>query len=168
MPEMTLPKYQVLVTAGGESEEQARKRRSLYIRPFVLFWASSMLAEILFLVVAVLFFSGWRDIVYKMIWTLILCPLGMGGAMAGITTYFLVDHYYGQKAVWFTALLSLLVFGSCNYLCFALDHYFDYFGASSHPLWFHLRYPAIFMSGWSSGKLLFTDEGQKTLVNLGL
>lgn len=165
---MDLPKYQVIITAGTENEEQARKRRALYIRPFVLFWTTSFLAEVLFLTVAVTVFSGWRDIGTKVIWTLVICPLGMGSAMACLTIYFLVDHYYGQKAVWFTTLLSLLVFGSCNYLCFALDHYFDYFGASSHPLWFHLRYPAVALSGWSSGKMLFTDDGQKKLARLGL
>lgn len=166
--EMALPKYQVLVTAGDQNVEEARKRRALYIRPFVLFWVTSMLAEILFLTVAVIFFSGWRDIGYKMLWTLIICPLGMGGAMGGLTVFFLVDHYYGRKAVWFTTVLTLLVLGGCNHLCFALDHYFHYFGASSHPLWFHLRYPFIAMSGWSSGEMLFTDEGQKKLVRFGL
>lgn len=165
---MSLPRYQVIVTSDDEEKEQARKRRLIYIRPFVLSWINSMLAEIVFLTVAVVFFSGLRDMTNKIIWSLVICPIGMSGAMGGITTYFLVDHYYGQKAVWFTALLSLLVFGTCNYLCFSLDHYFGYYGASSHPLWFHWRYPAIFLGGFNSGKLLFTDEGQKTLVRMGL
>ncbi|RAQ79204.1 hypothetical protein COH21_012904 [Aspergillus flavus] len=165
---MPLPQYQVIVTAEAEEKEEARKRRLIYIRPFILFWFNSLLAEIFFLLVATLFFSGLREIIYKVLWTLIICPLGMGGAMGGITNYFLVDYYYGKRAVWFTALLTLLVLGSCNYLCFSLDHYFGYFGAQTHPLWFHWRYPAIFMSGWSSGKLLFTDEGQKKLAKLGL
>lgn len=165
---MSLPKYQIIVTDGDVHESEARKRRQLYIRPFVLFWTTSFAAEVLFLTVAVIFFSGWRDIGYKMIWTLIICPLGMGGTMACLTTFFLVDHYYGRKAVWFTTILALLVFGSCNYLCFALDHYFEYFGSTSHPLWFHLRYPAVILSGWSSGTMLFTDDGQKKLVRLGL
>ncbi|KAL6228934.1 hypothetical protein BDW75DRAFT_119120 [Aspergillus navahoensis] len=165
---MSLPSYQVLITAEDEDKEQARKRRLLYVRPFLLFWFNSLVAEVFFLLVAVLFFSGLRDIIHKVIWTLVICPLGMGGAMGGITNYFLVDHYYGQRAVWFTAILTLLVLGSCNHLCFTLDNYFGYFGSKSHPLWFHWRYPAIFMSGWSSGKLLFTDEGQKRLADMGL
>ncbi|KAL3472839.1 hypothetical protein BJX99DRAFT_234740 [Aspergillus californicus] len=165
---MFLPKYQAIVTSGDDHEEQARKRRAIYIRPFVVFWVNSMIAEIVFLLVATIFFSGLCEMIYKVIWTLVICPLGMGGAMGSLTTFFLVDHYYGTKAVWFTAVLTLLVLGSCNYLCFSLDHYFHYFGASSHPLWFHWRYPAIFLSGWSSGKLLFTDEGQKKLARLGL
>ncbi|KAJ5766173.1 uncharacterized protein N7511_003789 [Penicillium nucicola] len=163
-----LPKYQAIITSGEENEEQARKRRLIYIRPFLVFWANSMIAEILFLTVAVLFFSGTREMIYKVIWTMILCPLGMSGALGGLTNYFLVDYYYGHKAVWFTAILTLLVLGSCNYLCFSLDHHFGYFGASTHPLWFHWRYPALWMAGWTSGKLLFTDEGQKKLASLGI
>ncbi|BAE65461.1 unnamed protein product [Aspergillus oryzae RIB40] len=115
---MPLPQYQVIVTAEAEEKEEARKRRLIYIRPFILFWFNSLLAEIFFLLVATLFFSGLREMIYKVLWTLIICPLGMGGAMGGITNYFLVDYYYGKRAVWFTALLTLLVLGSCNYLCF--------------------------------------------------
>ncbi|KAB8218144.1 hypothetical protein BDV33DRAFT_232334 [Aspergillus novoparasiticus] len=118
---MPLPQYQVIVTAEAEEKEEARKRRLIYIRPFILFWFNSLLAEIFFLLVATLFFSGLREMIYKVLWTLIICPLGMGGAMGGITNYFLVDYYYGKKAVWFTALLTLLVLGSCNYLCFRAE-----------------------------------------------
>lgn len=145
-----------------------QKQRTKYIRPFVLFWLSSLIAELFFLTVAVLCFSGFRDMIHKVIWTLVLCPLGMGGALGGLTDYFLVDYYNGKRAAQFTAILSLLVLGSCNYLCFSLDHYFGYFGATTHPLWFHLRYPVIYYSGYSSGKLLFTEEGQKKLEKLGI
>jgi hypothetical protein len=165
---MSLPKYQVIVTSSDQDEEIARKRRQIYLRPFILFYVSSLLAEVVFLIVAVIFFSGWRDMGNKMLWTLVFCPLGMGGAMGSLTSFFLVDQIYGQRAVWFTAILSLLVLGSCNHLCFLLDHYFNYFGSTTHPLWFHLRYPGIFISGWSTGKLLFTDDGQKKLVRWGI
>lgn len=164
----SLPHYQVVIISSNEEEEEALKRRIIYIRPFILFWITSLLFELLFLAVAIIFFSGYRDLGTKMIWTLVLCPLGMGGALGSIVSVFLVNRIYGTKAVWFTALLSLLVLGSCNVLCFNLDHYFGYFGASTHPFWFHWRYPAIFMSGWSTGKLLFTDDGQKQLARLGL
>lgn len=88
-------------------------------------------------------FSGTKDLYYKVLWTLFLCPLGMGGAMGGLLDFFIVDHYYGSKAVHFTSVIALLVLGSCNYLCFSLDHHFGWFGAESHPLWFNWRYPMI-------------------------
>lgn len=88
--------------------------------------------------------------------------------MGGIVSYFIVDKYYGNKAIHFTALISILVFGSCNYLCFSLDHHFGWFGAATHPLWFHWRYTMIYGVGWVNGKLLFTDDGQKKLVRMGV
>lgn len=159
--------YQVVITSD-ENKEAAAKRRALYVRPFVLFWLNSFIAEVVFLAVGVFIFSGTKDIIYKMLWTLFFCPLGMGGAMGGIVAYFIVDHYYGTKAVQFTTLISLLVFGSCNYLCWNLDHHFGWFGAEAHPLWFHWRYPMILAVGWYNGKLMFTDEGQKTLAGWGV
>lgn len=163
----SLPQYQVIITAGDEEKAAARKRRLIYLRPFLIFWLSSLFVEMFLLAVAVIFMSGTRDLVHKMIWTLVLCPLGMGGALGGITNVFLVDHYYGTKAVWFTALLTLLVLGSCNFLCFSLDHYFGYFGAEAHPMWFHWRYPALLLNGYQCGKLLFTDKGQEILASWG-
>ncbi|CEJ90091.1 hypothetical protein VHEMI05898 [[Torrubiella] hemipterigena] len=163
-----LPQYQVLITSSDAEKEAASKRRILYLRPFLLFWLTSLAVEIFLLAVAVLFISGTRELIHKMIWTLVLCPLGMGGALGGITNVFLVDVYYGKKAVWFTTLLTFLVLGSCNYLCFSLDHYFGYFGAEAHPMWFHWRYPALLMMGYNCGNLLFTDEGQKKLASWGL
>lgn len=162
-----MAQYQHLITTN-QDKPQAEKRRLVYIRPFIVFWAFSVIAEVIFLLAGIFVFSGLQDITHKILWTLVICPLGMGGAMGGITDVFLVDHYYGRKAVWFTAVLSLLVLGSCNYLCFSLDHYFGWFGAEDHPIWFRWRYPAIFGAGWFAGDLLFTDGGQRRLAAFGL
>ncbi|KAE8323620.1 hypothetical protein BDV39DRAFT_195700 [Aspergillus sergii] len=43
---------------------------------------------------------------------------------------FIVDHYYGKRAAQFTGILTLL------------------FGASNHPIWFHWRYPALWIIGY--------------------
>ena len=163
-----MAQYQRMIITTNEDKPQAKTRRLVYIRPFIVFWAFSVIAEIVFLLAGILVFSGLRDITHKILWTLVFCPLGMGGAMGGITDVFLVDHYYGRKAVWFTAVLSLFVLGSCNYLCFSLDHHFGWFGAEDHPLWFHWRYPAIFGAGWAAGDLLFTDAGQRRLAAFGI
>ncbi|KAL2219362.1 hypothetical protein M432DRAFT_611057 [Thermoascus aurantiacus ATCC 26904] len=164
---MASPEYQVIITSDEEKGVSA-KRRAAYIRPFFLFWLSSFIAEVVFLMVGIFIMTGTRDLIYKVLWTLLFCPFGMGGAMGGIIDYFIVDHYYGNKAVYFTALISILVFGSCNYLCYNLDRHFGWFGAAEHPLWFHWRYPMIYAVGWWNGKLLFTDEGQKKLAAWGL
>ncbi|KAI0174965.1 hypothetical protein BJ166DRAFT_621352 [Pestalotiopsis sp. NC0098] len=161
------PQYRVIIT--GESDKAiAEKRRLVYLRPFLLFYLNSLFAEVIFLAVGVFIMTGTRDLIYKILWTLVFCPLGMGGAMGGLVNWFIVDHYYGIKAAHFTGILSLLVLSSCNYLCYNLDRHFGWFGATEHPLWFHWRYPMIWAVGYLNGKLLFTDEGQKRLARMGL
>ncbi|ETS75467.1 hypothetical protein PFICI_12411 [Pestalotiopsis fici W106-1] len=161
------PQYQVIIT-GEPDKATAEKRRLVYLRPFILFYLNSLFAEVIFLAVGVFIMTGARDLIYKILWTLVFCPLGMGGAMGGIINVFIVDHYYGTKAVHFTSILSLLVLSSCNYLCYNLDKHFGWFGAADHPLWFHWRYPMIWAVGYFNGKLLFTDEGQKRLARMGI
>jgi hypothetical protein len=100
--------YQIAITSEDE-KARASKRRMIYLRPFILFYVNSLFAEIVFLSVGVFIMSGTEDLLYKMIWTLVFCPLGMGGAMGGIVNYFIVDYYYGKKAAHFTALLCLLI-----------------------------------------------------------
>ena len=77
---MAAPQYQVVITSNDD-KQYASSRRAAYIRPFLLFWLNSMIAEIIFLAVGVFVFTGTTDIIYKVLWTLLFCPLGMGGAM---------------------------------------------------------------------------------------
>ncbi|KAF7725048.1 hypothetical protein EC973_000455 [Apophysomyces ossiformis] len=155
--------YTIIVPAEV-SKEEAVKRRQIYLRPFILYTVNSYLAESLFLVVSIIFFSGWRDIFTRLIWTMIICPIGMGGAMGGLTVFFLTDKYYGREAIIFSTILHFLVIGTCNFLCFNLDHHYQYFGSVAHPWWFHIRYPFIFLAGIPAAKKLFTDDGQKELA----
>jgi len=160
-------KYQVLIT-DEQDAKVAGKRRAVYLRPFLLFWLNSLFAEVIFLAVGVFIMTGTRDLVYKVLWTLVFCPLGMGGAMGGLINCFIVDHYYGKKAAHSTGILALLVLSSCNYLCYNLDRHFGWFGASEHPWWFHWRYPMIWAVGYFNGLLLFTDKGQERLARMRL
>ncbi|ABN68190.1 predicted protein [Scheffersomyces stipitis CBS 6054] len=164
---MTASTNQNIIVSDDE-KLQNEKRRAIYIRPFLLFYVNSLIAEVVFLLVAIFIMSGTDDIINKVLWTLVFCPLGMGGAMGGIVNVFIVDKYYGSKAIYLTTVISVLVLGGCNILCYNLDLVFHFFGASDHPLWFHWRYPMIAFVGYSSGKLLFTDEGQKQLASFGV
>jgi hypothetical protein len=159
--------FQPIIT-GVDDIKSAQKRRSIYLRPFLLFWLNSLIAEIIFLAVGVFIMTGTRDLFYKVMWTLVFCPLGMGGAMGGLINCFIVDHYYGKKAAHFTGILALLILSTCNYLCYNLDRHFGWFGAAEHPMWFHWRYPMIWAVGYWNGVLLFTDKGQEKLARLGL
>lgn len=156
-----------IIVPADVSKEEALKRRQVYLRPFLLYTINSYLAELLFLFVGIVFFTGLEDIATKLLWTMILCPLGMGGAMGGLTVVWLTDRYYGRPAIIRSALLHIVVLGGCNLLCYNLDRlYFGYFGARTHPMWFHIRYPFIFLSGVKSAQQLFTDSGQKELAKL--
>lgn len=165
---MSLPNTFQQIIIMDKDLPMAQKRRNIYIRPFILFYLNSLIAEIIFLAVGVFIMTGTRDLFYKVMWTLVFCPLGMGGAMGALTNCFIVDHYYGKKAAQFTGILSLLVLSTCNYLCYNLGRHFGWFGANEHPMWFHWRYPMIWVVGYWNGLLLFTDRGQERLARLGL
>ncbi|CEL10560.1 hypothetical protein ASPCAL13677 [Aspergillus calidoustus] len=162
-----MAQYQPIITAP-EDYKTAHKRRIIYIRPFLLFWLSCLFIEIVFLAVGVFIMTGTRDLFQKVMWTIVFCPLGMGGTLGGLINTFIVDHHYGKKAAHFTAILTLLVLSTCNYLCYSLDRHFGWFGASEHPMWFHWRYPALWVIGYVNGLLLFTDKGQEMLARMKL
>ena len=82
--------FQHIIT-GQDDIKSAQKRRNIYLRPFLLFWFNSLIAEIIFLGVGVFIMTGTRDLFYKVMWTLVFCPLGMGGAMGGLINCFIVD-----------------------------------------------------------------------------
>ncbi|RMJ20058.1 hypothetical protein CDV36_000223 [Fusarium kuroshium] len=159
--------YQVLITSE-ETKEVAKKRRTLYIRPFFLFWLNSFIFEVTMLIISIFVFSGFKDMFPRLMWTIFFCPLGMGGAMGGLVNAFIVDKHYGSKAVQFCAIMSLLVLGACNDLCYNLDLVFGWFGAHEHFWWWHGRYPMIYGVGFMTGKLLFTDKGQEKLAAWGV
>ncbi|KAJ6078801.1 hypothetical protein N7467_008554 [Penicillium canescens] len=159
--------YQALIT-GEQDSKFAEKRRSVYLRPFLLFWLNSLFAEVIFLAVGVFIMTGTRALFYKVMWTLLFCLLGMDGAMGGLINLFIVDHYYGKKAAHFMDILSLLILSTCNYLCYNLDRHFGWFGAAEHPMWFHWRYPMIWAVGYYNGLLLSTDKRKERLDKLGL
>ncbi|CAF4233463.1 unnamed protein product, partial [Adineta steineri] len=111
----------------------AQKRRQYYLRPMKLFIGSSIGAELIFLFISICFFSGFKDIFYKILWTLFFCGIGMGSTMGTLINIFITDRYFNSKAIFGTLILGLIVFGTCNVLCFRLDHHFDYYGAIKYP-----------------------------------
>lgn len=166
-PESQAGTYQILITSD-EDKAHAAKRRTLYLRPFLLFWLNSFIFEVTILIFSIFAFSGFRDMFPRLMWTIVFCPLGMGGAMGGLINAFFVDVLYGDKAVQFCAILSVLVLGSCNLLCYNLDLVFGWFGAADHFWWWHWRYLLIYVVGYGNGKLLFTDKGQEKLAGWGV
>ncbi|KAL0935464.1 uncharacterized protein CTRU02_210055 [Colletotrichum truncatum] len=164
---MSQSTYQPVIVSD-EEKITASKRRAIYLRPFLLFWINSFLFEVVMLSVSIAVFSGWRDIFQRFMWTIVFCPLGMGGAMGGLINAFIVDRIYGNRAVHFVAILSILVLGTCNNLCYNLDLMLGWFGAKDHFWWWHWRYLLIWFVGYTNGKLMFTDGGQEKLAGWGV
>ena len=146
----------------------AHKRRNYYLRPMKLFIVSSMSGELLFLFISICFFSGFKDIVYKIIWTLFFCGIGMGSTMGTLINIFITDQYFNKKAIFGSLILGLIVFGTCNVLCFRLDHHFDYYGAIKYPVFFLSKgFLAGIIGSLINGYLLFNADGQKLLIKMG-
>lgn len=164
---MSSNSHQVITTAQL-STPVAEKRRAIYLRPFFLFYLSSLIFEATMLLISIALFSGLRDLFPRFMWTVFFCPLGMGGAMGGLVNAFIVDRHYGSRAVHFCAVMSLFVLGTCNDLCYNLDLVFGWFGSREHFWWWHGRYPMIYAVGYGTGKLLFTDRGQEVLAAWGV
>ena len=146
----------------------AQKRRHYYLRPMKLFIASSIGGEFLFLLISICFFSGFKDIFYKIIWTLFFCGIGMGSTMGTLINIFITDQYFNCKAIFGSLILGLLVFGTCNVLCFRLDHHYDYYGAINYPVFFLSKgFLAGILGSLINGYLLFNPNGQKLLIKMG-
>lgn len=152
----------------SDAKISAHKRRHYYLRPMKLYIVSSMAGEFIFLLISICFFSGFKEIFYKIMWTLFFCGVGMGSTMGTLTNIFITDQYFNHKAVFGSLILGLLVFGTCNVLCFRLDHHFDYYGAITNPVFFLSKgfLAGILGSLWN-GYLLFTASGQKLLLKMG-
>ncbi|CAF0780307.1 unnamed protein product [Adineta steineri] len=147
----------------------AQKRRQYYLRPMKLFIGSSIGAELIFLFISICFFSGFKDIFYKILWTLFFCGIGMGSTMGTLINIFITDRYFNSKAIFGTLILGLIVFGTCNVLCFRLDHHFDYYGAIKYPVFFLSKgFVAGLLGSLINGYLLFNANGQKLLIKIGL
>ncbi|GMF69806.1 hypothetical protein BDV35DRAFT_376703 [Aspergillus flavus] len=157
-----MAQYQLITTTPDDY------KTAPYIRPFLLFWLSYLFIEAISLAAGIFSMTGTRDLLYKVMWTFVFCPLGMGGTMGDLINSFIVDHYYEKKAAHFTGILTLLVPSTCQYLCYNLDRHLGWFGASDHPIWFHWRYPALWVIGYMNGLLLFTDEEQARLARMKL
>lgn len=103
-----------------EAERLAARRR--YLRPIVVATAFSWVAELWLLLFYGVYLSDEGSLLYKIIWTLGFCGLGMGLALGALIDVLLVDRVSPRRAVWSTAALSFATLGvACNLLCMFLD-----------------------------------------------
>ena len=148
----------------------AEDARKTYIRPLIISLFFSIVGELVLLVIygIVLFPEG--NMMYKVLWTLGFCGIGMGATLGAGINLFIVGRHVGLKAVLLTVLLSFLIMGvACDLLCLNLDLHFNYFGAQASPLLFVTSgVLGSLIAGAGIGVLLFSETGRSILGRIGI
>jgi hypothetical protein len=144
--------------------------RKIFNRSVIVSIGFTVLGELLLLVTHgfILFPAGL--ILYKALWALVFCGIGMGATLGAFINLIVTGRYFGIKAVIFTTVLSLIILGMlCGLLCFNLDLTFQYFGANTNPTLFLLNgIIGSIVAGIGIGGLLFSKAGNTALVRLRL
>jgi hypothetical protein len=148
----------------------AEDARKLYIRPLTISLFFSVVGELLLLMIYGIILFPEGNILYKVLWTLVFCGIGMGATLGAGINLFIVGRYEGTKAVLLTILLSFLIMGvACDLLCLNLDLHFNYFGAQDSPLLFSAGgVVGALIAGTGIGGLLFSVKGRSILDRIGI
>jgi hypothetical protein len=148
----------------------AEDARKLYIRPLIISLFFSVVGEFLLLVIygIILFPDG--NMMYKVLWTLGFCGVGMGATLGAGINLFIVGRYSGTKAILLTILLAFLIMGiACDLLCLNLDLHFNYFGARASPLLFSAGgVIGSLIGGAGIGASLFSEKGRSIMSRFGI
>lgn len=145
--------------------------RATFLRPIKVSTAFTMVAELLLLLYYGVYLGGEEGILlYKVLWTLGFCGLGMGLSVGAILDLFVVGRLRPAAAIAATTMTSVLTLGvACNSLCMVLDRHYRYFGGAEDPyLHFLPSFVASIAGGWLLGWLLFTPRGVSLLKGLGI
>lgn len=133
-----------------------------YVRPLKLSLLFSILGEAVILVIWGFYLFPEGNWFNKIMWTLVYCGMGMGGAFGAVVVLGLLGRVDGLRAVVLTAALSTVMLGLfCNYLCLRLDMTFGYFGAQGAGVLFMVNGIAMSAIGGALlGWLVFTERGR--------
>ncbi len=137
-------------------------------RPVILGIFFSALAEFVIFVVWGLFLYPEGNILYKFLWTVVFCGIGMGATVGVLIQLFVIGKFKAGKAILACSLISIGVLGiACNILCLNLDAHFHYFGGVENSTLFIVN--GVVMSavgGGLVGWLMFSAKGKKILSQL--
>jgi len=143
--------------------------RAKYLRPICLSIALCVFAEAILLVLfgIILFPDG--NLLFKSLWALLFCGLGMGATSGSLVSLLVIDRLSNaNSAIIATVFIYVSLLGvACNLLCLNLDESFHYFGAHSNPkLFFFNGLIQSIIGGYLLGWFLFTASGKKLLLQL--
>ena len=144
--------------------------RKMYIRPLIISLFFAIVGELSLLVIYGIILFPEGNLMYKVLWTLGYCGIGMGATLGAGINLFVMGRYAGPKAILLTILLSFLIMGvACDLLCLNLDLHFNYFGAQASPLLFSSGgVLGSLIAGAGIGGLLFSETGRSILERIGL
>jgi hypothetical protein len=148
----------------------AEEAHKLYIRPLIISLFFAVAGELLLLVIYGIILFPEGNLMYKVLWTLGFCGIGMGATLGAGINLFVMGRYAGPNAILLTILLSFLIMGvACDLLCLNLDLHFNYFGAQASPLLFSAGgVLGSILAGAGIGGLLFSETGRSLLERIGL
>ena len=129
-----------------------------------------MVGELVLLVIYGIILFPQGNMMYKVLWTIGFCGIGMGATLGTGINLFVTGRYAGPKAILLTILLSFLIMGvACDLFCLNLDLYFNYFGAQASPLLFSAGgVVGSLIAGAGIVALLFSETGRSILERIGI
>lgn len=146
-----------------ESPEERRPARTIKVFIFL-----SWICETIFLFVGMIVFPQLHpSLIGRLIWTQILCGIGMGAAVGAIAYLATSSFKQGSRAALIiTAIAGATVLAACNTVCFFVDTRpgMDYWGTHENPaLFFAKGYVAAIFGGVVGSLLLNTERGMSVL-----
>jgi len=148
----------------------AADARKMFIRPLTISLYFAVVGEFLLLVIYGLILFPEGNLIYKVLWTLVFCGIGMGATLGAGINLFIIGRFSGLSAILLTTMLSFLLLGvACDLLCLNLDLHFNYFSAQTSPLLFSAGgILGSLIGGAGIGWLLFSETGQSILERIGI
>ncbi len=145
--------------SGSRTEASPGDLRA--IRTIKLFIALGFGAESAFLALALLMFPDHGPLLWRAVWTLGLCGIGMGAAAGGLTSLLASRTRVGSPAAYLATALGGMVFYSiCQTLCWGIDHQLglNYWGSVDWPTLFLVKGYAAAISGGILGSVLLNSR----------
>ncbi|WP_329292856.1 hypothetical protein [Streptomyces sp. NBC_01455] len=154
-------------TPAGDSRAHISENDRQAIRTIKVFISLGFVGEFAFLLIGLILFPDDGTLVWRLVWTLGLCGIGMGAAVGGLSYLISSRFRRGTPAAYIAIGVSGAVFfGVCQTLCWGLDHNvgLNYWGSIENPTLFLVKgYVAACLGGVFGSYFLNSRKGTATL-----
>ncbi|MFJ4970045.1 hypothetical protein [Streptomyces sp. NPDC088755] len=145
----------------------AETRAANTIKVFVL---TGFVGEAAFLVLGLVLFPDHGPLLWRMVWTLGLCGIGMGAAVGALTFLTTSRLPLGSRSAYVaTAGGGAVLYGVCQTLCWSLDHNvgLNYWGSQDMPVLFLVKgYAGALLGGLLASFHLNSATGAAMMCRL--